>query len=98
MTSRDLDAAQAASIEIGVDGRWNGRALLECLSAYGSFLVQHDRERWVVHAQVPGRHGEDIECALTAVEDCLHERGIEEVLIRIDGKPRRIAATAGSLS
>jgi hypothetical protein len=85
-------------IEIRVVGRWNARALLERLSPYRPFLIQHGTERWVVHAQAPGCHGESVEAAIAAIENCLDERGVEETSIRVDGKPYRPAVTAGSLS
>ncbi len=85
-------------IEIRVVGRWTACALLECLAPYRSFLVQRDAERWVVHAQTPGCHGEGSESALAAIEECLDEHGVGEAWIRIDGKPYRPVATAGSRS
>ena len=88
----------ATRIEIGVVGRWNARVLLEALAPYRSFLIQRGPERWVVHAQSPGCHGEDTESALAAIETCLQERGIAEPWIRIDGKPYRPAARTRSLA
>lgn len=85
-------------IEIRVVGRWNARALLERLAPYRPFLIQHGTERWVVHAQAPGCHGESVEVALAAIEAFLDERGVGEMSIRIDGKPYRRAVAAGSLS
>jgi len=95
---RALGAARATRIEVGVVGRWDACALLECLAPYRSFLIQHGADRWVVHAQTPGCNGEDMKSAVAAIEECLDERGIAESFIRIDGKPHRAAATAGSLS
>jgi hypothetical protein len=91
-----LDGAKAVRIEIRVAGRWNACALLERLAPFRSFLVQHDAERWVVHAQTPGCHGESLESAIAAVEECLEEHGVEGASIRIGGKPVRPAATVGS--
>jgi hypothetical protein len=85
-------------IEIRVVGRWTACALLECLAPYRSFLIQYDAERWVVHAETPGCHGERLESAIAAVEECLDEHGVGEAAIRIDGKPYRSAATTGSRS
>lgn len=84
-------------IEVRIVGRWNACALLERLGPYRSFLIQHGPERWVVHAQAPGCHGESTQDALAAIEECLDERGVE-ASIRIDGKPYRQALTAGSRS
>ena len=86
-------------IEIGLVGRWNARALLECLSPYRSFLIQQGPEQWVVHAQVPGCHGEDMEAAIAAIEECLDEREVKEVSIRVEGRAYPAGATtARSLS
>ena len=74
-------------IEIVVVGRWNARALLECLSPYRSYLIQRGPEQWVVYAQVPGCRGESAESALA-------ERGIEEASVQVDGTRR--GATVGS--
>lgn len=99
MTIRDLPTAagtaKTVQIEIRVVGRWNARALLECLAPYRSFLVQHDVERWVVHAQAPGCHGETMESAIAAIEECLDERAVREASIRIDGEPYRSVVTSG---
>jgi hypothetical protein len=86
-------------VEIGVVGRWEACALLDRLASYRSFIFQHGEERWVVHPQMPGGHGEIAESALVVLEECHDERGVEETSIRVDGKPyRRPATTAGSLS
>lgn len=96
---RDLPAAPgaatAARIEIRVVGRWTACALLECLAPYRSFLIQQDPGRWIVHAQTPGCHGESIESAIAAIEQCLDEHGVGEASIRIDGTPYRPASTTG---
>ncbi len=96
MTVRDVTGrrtAKAVRIEIRVVGRWTACALLECLAPYRSFLIQHEAERWVVHAQTPGCHGESLESAIAAIEECLDEHTVAEASIRIDGKPYRPAAT-----
>ena len=85
-------------IEIRVVGRWTACALLECLAPYRSFLIQHDAGRWVVHARTPGCHGESMESALAAIEECLDEHEVGEASIRIDGKPYRPAVATGSRS
>jgi hypothetical protein len=90
--------SHAARIEIDVAGRWNARALLLRLAPYRSFLVEQGPERWVVHAQVPGCHGESLTSALAAIESCLDEHGGAEASIRIDGDPSRPAATARVLA
>ena len=101
VTVRDLTApraAQAARIEIRVVGRWTACALLECLAPYRSFLIQHDAQRWDVHAETPGCHGESMQSAIAAIEECLEEHGVREAAIRIDGKPYRSPATTGGRS
>jgi hypothetical protein len=86
------------TIEIRVGGRWNACALLERLAPYRSFLIEHGADRWVVHAQAPGCHGESMESAIAAIEECLDEHAVGDASIRIDGKPYRPAVAAGSRS
>jgi hypothetical protein len=78
----------ATAIEIEVMGRWDALALSEHLLPYRSFLVQHERERWVVHARVPGCRGETLADAVRAIDDWATERGVERASCRIDGRPR----------
>jgi len=77
---------RVASVEVEVEGRWDALALSELLIPYHSFLVQHDRQRWVVHARTPGHHGESLDDALATVEDWLTERGLEESVCRVGGR------------
>lgn len=91
-------AAKAVQIEIRVAGRWTACALLERLAPYRSFLIQHSAELWVVHAQAPGCHGEGVESAIAAIEQCLDGHAVENASIRIDGALYRPLATAGSRS
>ena len=93
-----VGTAESVRIEVRVVGRWTARALLESLAPYRSYLIQHDAEWWVVHAQTPGCHGESLESAILAIEDCLEERGHSEATIRIDGKPYRMVEAAGTRS
>jgi hypothetical protein len=80
--------SSATAIEIEVMGRWDALALSELLVPYHSFLVQHERERWVVHARTPGCHGETLADAVRAIDDWAAARGVERVSCRIDGRPR----------
>jgi hypothetical protein len=66
---------RVTTIEIEVLGRWDALALSELLIPFHSFLVQHDQERWVVHARAPGCHGERLEDALKAIDDWRVDRG-----------------------
>ncbi len=90
MTDESL-GARVASLEIEVEGRWDALALSEILIPYHSFLVQFDRQRWVVHARVP-----DCECeplhALTKVRQWLSDRSLGQVPCRIDGQPYELRA------
>lgn len=83
----------AATLEIDVVGRWDALALSELLIPYHSFLVQHDTERWVVHARAPGCHGESFDDALGTIEDWLVEHGLDLSSCRVDGRPYLTAAT-----
>jgi hypothetical protein len=82
---------RVTTIEIEVQGRWDALALSELLIPFHSFLVQHDHERWVVHARAPGCHGEPLPEALEAVEDWRAERGPRTAAsCRIDGRPYQL--------
>jgi hypothetical protein len=72
-------------IEIEVQGRWDALALSELLIPFHSFLVQHDHERWVVHARAPGRHGELLPDAIAAIEDWRAEGDGRAGLCRVGG-------------
>jgi hypothetical protein len=61
--------------------------LSETLIPYHSFLVQFDRQRWVVHARVPGYHGEPLDAALAKIKEWLADRRLEDVSCRIGGQP-----------
>jgi hypothetical protein len=78
---------QTTTIEIEVDGRWDALALSELLIPFHSFLVQHDRERWVVHARAPGGHGEPLEDALEAIDDWSADRHPLAASCRVGGRP-----------
>ncbi len=81
--------SRAASVEIDVKGRWDALALFELLVPYHSFLVQHQQERWVVHARAPGCHGEPLDDALRAIEEWAGERGLEKASCRVGGRPHQ---------
>jgi hypothetical protein len=67
--------SRPARIEVEVRGRWDALALSELLIPFHSFLVQHDQERWVVHARAPGGRGEQLSDALEAIEGWRAEQG-----------------------
>jgi hypothetical protein len=75
------------SLEIEVQGRWDALALSETLVPYHSFLVQFGRQRWVVHARVPGCHGEPLDDALATIEEWLADRSLDAVSCRVGGEP-----------
>jgi len=77
---------EIATLEITIRGRWDALALSQRLAPYHSFLVQYEPERWVVNAQTPGCHGERLSDALSAIEDWLVERPIEDAAVRVDGR------------
>ena len=74
-----------SQVAVEVEGRWVALALLEVLNPWGSFLVQLDRERWVVHARVPGYHGESLDDAMAAIERWLVDRP-DDITCRVDGE------------
>lgn len=74
------------ALEIDVHGRWDALALSELLIPFHSFLVQHTAERWVVHARVPGYHGEPLADALGAIEGWRAERRLDAP-VGVSGRP-----------
>jgi hypothetical protein len=80
------------TIEIEVHGRWDALALSELLIPFHSFLVQHDQERWVVHARAPGFHGEPLPDALEAIEEWRADRSAH-ASCRVDGRPYQPSET-----
>lgn len=84
--------SQLVSLEIEVQGRWDALALSETLNPYHSFLVQFDSQRWVVHALLPGCHGEPVDSALAKIEEWLAGRNVEEVSCRVGGQPYELNA------
>lgn len=78
-----------AAIEIEVEGRWDAVALMRRLDPYHSYLVQCAPEHWLVHAECPGRHGEPLPSALAAIDESLAARHLEDVAVRVDGRPYR---------
>jgi hypothetical protein len=81
------------TIEVEVDGRWDALALSEALIPFHSFLVQHDQERWVVHARVPGCHGEQLPGALEAIEGWRAEQGDRAASCCVGGRPYQLRET-----
>lgn len=78
-----------ATIEIDVHGRWDAVALLQRLNPYHPYLIQFEPERWLVHAEAPGCHGEPLPSALAAIDESLAARHLEDAAVRIDGRPYR---------
>jgi hypothetical protein len=83
----------ATTIEIEVKGRWDALALSELLIPFHSFLVQHDRERWVIHAQAPGSHGESLSEALAAIDDWQSSPHSQSVWCRVGGHSYQLHET-----
>lgn len=88
------ESETTAAIEIDLDGRWDALALSKHLIPFHSFLVQHEAQRWVVHARTPGFHGEDLAEALRAIDDWVAERGLERVSRRVGGRADRLVGSA----
>jgi len=74
------------TIEIEDQTRWDALALLDLLIPYHSFLVQHDHDRWVVHARAPGYQGRPLSDALEAIHEWRNNRGLRAVSCRIGGR------------
>jgi len=76
-----------ATIEIDVEGRWDAVALMERLDSYHPYLIQFAPQRWLVHAQCPGCHNEQLPSALAAIEESLAARHVDRAEVRVDGRP-----------
>lgn len=97
-TDADVDVVTA---EIGVNGRNRALDLMVALIPFHSFLVQHEREHWVVHARVPGCHGETLEDLLSTIERWGSDAGLSELTCvvgdRVVAPPRRAQPAGGRL-
>jgi hypothetical protein len=62
------------------------------LDPYHSYLVQYEPERWQVHAECPGCHGEQLPSALAAIEQALAARHVEAAAVRVDGRLTHLPA------
>jgi hypothetical protein len=62
------DRDETATIEVGLESRRDALSLMDALSPFHSFMVQHTRERWVVHAHAPGCHGEPLEDLVATID------------------------------
>jgi hypothetical protein len=82
--------SRPAALELEVRGRWDALALSRILIPYHSFLVQHDEQRWVVHARAPGCHGEPLEAALHAAAEWAEEHETEIAACRVGGRPYQL--------
>ena len=76
----------ATRIEIEVQTRWDALALLDLLNPYHSFLIQHDHDRWVVHARAPGYHRRPLSDGLEAIHEWRNNHGLRAVSCRIGGR------------
>lgn len=83
-----------AAIEIDVRDRWDALALMQRLNPYHSYLIQLAPERWLVHAEAPGCHGEPLPSALAAVQESLAARHLEDAAVRVAGRPQPHATAA----
>lgn len=86
--------ADVTTIEIDVQGRWDALALSELLIPFHSFLVQHDHERWVIHARAPGHRGESLSDALAAIDDWRRGRHVGATSCRVGGRPYHLRETS----
>ena len=75
------------TIEVEAEGRWAALALSNLLIPFHSFLVQHDHERWVIHARAPGRRGESLSDALAAIDGWESEQRVGAASCRVGGRP-----------
>lgn len=84
------------TIEIEVEGRWDALALSELLIPFHSFLVQHDHERWVVHARAPGCRGESLPDALEMIDHWRAEQHPRTMSCRVGGLLYQLGETTAA--
>jgi hypothetical protein len=77
---------EVATVEVGFAGRWAALDLMITLLPFHSFMVQRDREHWVVHARVPGCHGETLDDLVTTIERSGSDVGLTEFTCSVDGR------------
>jgi hypothetical protein len=82
-----------STVEVDVHGRWDALALAEALIHHHSFLVQLGEQRWVVHARVPGCHGEPLEAALGVIDDWAEAREVADPSCRVGGRLYELSRT-----
>ena len=78
------------TIEIEVEGRWAALDLSRLLIPFHSFLVQHDHERWTIHARAPGSREEALSDALATIDDWHSEWPVGAASCRVGGRPYRL--------
>ena len=81
------------TIEIEVEGRWAALDLSRLLIPFHSFLVQHDHERWTIHARAPGSRGEALSDALATIDDWHSEWPVGAASCRVGGRPYHLNDT-----
>jgi hypothetical protein len=86
----EVESEPTTTIEIEVQGRWDALALSELLVPFHSYLVQHDHDRWVIHAQAPGCRGETLSEALAAIDDWRDGRDLQAAWCRVGGRPYHV--------
>lgn len=91
--SDQRDRMMAIEIEVEVEGRWDALALSELLIPFHSFLVQHDHERWVVHARASGCRGESLTAALETIDNWRAEQHPRTASCRVGGRPYPLGET-----
>jgi hypothetical protein len=84
------------TIEIEIEGRWDALALSELLIPFHSFLVQHDHERWVVHARAPGCRGESLPNALELIDNWRAEKHPHAMSCRVGGLLYQLGETTAA--
>jgi hypothetical protein len=83
-----------SKLEIDVHGRWDALALSEALIPFHSFLVQLGEQLWVVHARVPGCHGEPLEAALCVIDDWVEAHEVADLSCRVGGRTYELSRSA----
>lgn len=62
------DDVTSTTVSIRLKERREALDLMAALTAFHSFIVEHDRRLWVVHARVPGCSGETLDDLVATIE------------------------------
>jgi hypothetical protein len=76
--ARPAGRAETVAVEIALEERRDAVRLMNILIPFQSYVVQYDRDRWVVHARAPGSRGQSLDALLAAIDDWGARAGVTD--------------------